>query len=90
MCFCQNYETGEINLVSESTVRVIGIEVTNFFLVSDRPINVVVDALEPFENMRYFAYSGDVRTFSVQNPDPTHTAKVCFMTGVTTGSTCGC
>lgn len=80
----ENYEYGEIVLDKNRTEAVLASDVTDFYMVSDRPVTVQIDdGLAELDDMQIFSHSGGSHTFKVINKDNMQTPKIVYASGIT-------
>ena len=75
------YEGGERNLqAGESNVKLVD-NVTNFYLVADKPVTIILSNGLTLEKMTQFAYAGDDLISAEVSNDTAYVVKVTYAGG---------
>ena len=76
------YEGGEKNLqVGESNAKLVD-NVTNFYLVADKPVTIILSNGIAMENMTQFAYAGEDKISAEVSNNTAYAVKVTYAGGL--------
>lgn len=76
------YENGERNLqAGESNIKLVD-NVTNFYLVSDKPVTIILSNGFTLENMTQFAYAGDDKFSAEVSNNTAYVVKITYAGGL--------